>query len=440
MTKTAAYVDSYYARSRADDRTYAPLDGSAETDVCVIGGGMAGLATALGLAERGRSVILLEARRVGWGASGRNGGFVSAGFSLGLSELISRVGRDRAIELHRLSQDAVGLVRRRAENMEDAAAPIVDGLARCSWFDDRDALNRQVSWTNELIDASLEVWSREKVRETWRSRRYFEAVINPKAFTFHSLNFTLGIAADAVQAGAVVHENTPVRRLDLTAERKRVHTATGIVSANHVVIACSGYIEGLVGRLSRATLPIGTYVVLTEPVGERLAEAIRAPNGVSDDRFAQDYYRPLPDTRILWGGRISRWTDPPRLAETMMGDLRRVYPQLSDLKAEVAWPGTMGYATHKMPQIGQLAPGVWHNQGHGGHGMATTTLGGELIASAIAEGDERWRLFEPFGLTYTGGILGPWIAQGVYWSYQARDTWNLWRQARRRSAETVTRQ
>lgn len=436
MRETAAYVDSYYARSRADDRAYAPLDGSVETDVCVIGGGMAGLSTALGLAERGRSVILLEARRVGWGASGRNGGFVSAGFSLGLPELVSRVGRDRAIELHRLSQDAVSLVRRRAENMGDAVAPIVGGIARCSWFDDRDTLDHQVSWTNALIDAGLEVWPREKVRETWRSPRYFDAVMNPKAFTFHSLDFTRGIAAAAVRAGAEIHENTPVRGLDLTAERKRVRTATGTVTADHVVIACSGYIEGLVGRLSRATLPIGTYVVLTEPVGERLAEVIGAPNGVSDDRFAQDYYRPLPDTRILWGGRISRWTDPPRLAETMMGDLKRVYPQLSDLKAEIAWPGTMGYATHKMPQIGRLAHGVWYNQGHGGHGMATTTLGGELIASAIAEEDERWRLFEPFGLIYTGGVLGPWIAQGVYWSYQARDAWNLWRQTRRRSTET----
>ncbi|NQW08732.1 MAG: FAD-binding oxidoreductase [Alphaproteobacteria bacterium] len=425
------YADSYYARSRDDDHIHPPLDGSIETEVCVVGGGMAGLAAALGLAERGRSVILLEAHRVGWGASGRNGGFVSAGYSRDLSALIARVGRDRAVELHRLSQEAVDLVRRRAQTMGQAVAPITDGLVRCSWFDDRAALDRRVAQANELVDADLEVWPREKVRAIWRSPRYFDAVMNPKAFTFHSLNFARGTAKAAIRAGAVIHEATPVTRIDLSADRKRVETATGTVLADQVVVACSGYIDGLVGPLSRATLPIGTYVVLTEPVGGRLAEVIGAPHGVSDDRFASDYYRPLPDTRILWGGRISRWTDLPRLAETMMADLRRVYPQLADVRAEVAWPGTMGYATHKMMQVGQLAPGVWYNQGHGGHGMATTTLGGELIASAIAEGDERWRLFEPFGLSYAGGVLGPWVAQAVYWSYQARDAWKSWRQTHR---------
>ena len=441
MTKAkTSYVDSYYARSQADDDIRSPLDGRVEAEICVVGGGMAGLATALGLAERGRAVVLLEANRVGWGASGRNGGFVSAGYSRDLSALIATVGRDRAVELHRLSQQAVRLVRHRANAMGPAVTPIVDGIVNCSWFDDRDALDRRAAWTNELVDAGLEVWSREKVRETWHSPRYYDAILNPKAFTFHSLNFTRGIAANAAAAGVTIHEHTPVTRIELSSDRKRVETATGTVLADQVVIACSGYIEGLVGPLSRATLPIGTYVVLTEPVGVRLAEVIGAPHGVSDDRFASDYYRPLPDTRILWGGRISRWTDPPKLADTMMGDLKRVYPQLTDLRAEVAWPGTMGYATHKMMQVGQLIPGVWYNQGHGGHGMATTTLGGELIASAIAEGEERWRLFEPVGLTYTGGPLGPWVAQAVYWSYQARDAWNLWRQVRRAPAETAARQ
>jgi gamma-glutamylputrescine oxidase len=422
-----SYIDSYYARTRADDTHRAPLDGALDTEIAVIGGGMAGLATALGLAERGRKVMLLEAHRVGWGASGRNGGFVSAGFALGLAALVAKVGRDRAREFWGLSQDAVALVRRRAEAMDTVRASIVHGIANCSWFGDRSALERRAAWMKETVDVDLELWPREKVRAIWRSPRYHDALFNPLTFTFHPLNFTRGVAAMAEAAGVRIFEDTPARRIDRAGERQRIATAGGSITADQVVVCCSGYIDGLVAPLSRATLPIGTYVVLTEPVGERLGEIIGAPHGVSDDRFANDYYRPLPDTRILWGGRISRWTDPQGLADTMMGDLRRVYPQLADLKAEVAWPGTMGYAVHKMPQIGRLRPGLWYSQGYGGHGMATTTMGGELIAAAIAEGDERWRLFKPFGLTPTGGPLGPWVAQAVYWSYQARDAWNIWR-------------
>jgi gamma-glutamylputrescine oxidase len=428
----SGYVDSYYARTRASDTVFDPLANDLEVDACLVGGGMAGVATALGLAERGKSVALVEARRIGWGASGRNGGFVSAGFSRGLRALIDSVGQAQALELYGLSEDAVALVRQRAETIAGAdgaggVAPIVDGRVTCSWFDDRDGVRREADWTNEMTNAGVEVWDREKVRSIWRSPRYYEGLWRPKGFTFHSLDFTRGCATLAARAGARVFENTRVQAIYLDRDPKRVHTTGGILRADQVVICCSGYIEGLVGWLSAATLPIGTYVVLTEPVGERLHEVIGLPQGVSDTRFASDYYRPLPDTRILWGGRISRWTDPPRLAETMMGDLKRVYPQLSDLRAEVAWPGTMGYATHKMPQIGQLRPGVWYSQGYGGHGMAATTLGGEIVASAIAERDERWRLFAPFGLTPVGGPLGAWYAQMVYWGYQTRDAWReMW--------------
>jgi len=425
------YVDSYYARTRADDVRREPLDGSVTAEVAVIGGGMAGLATALGLAERGHRVVVLEAHRVGWGASGRNGGFVSAGFALGPAELVTKLGKARAKALYRLSQDAVALVRRRAERIGDGVRPIIDGIAGCSWFDDPGALERRAAFMNDTFGEHREVWDRDKVRSIWRSPRYHGAVFNPDAFSFHSLNFSRGIADMVEATGGRVYEDTPVRSIDLKAEPKLIRTDRGTVTADQVVICCSGYIDGLVGRLSRAILPIGTYVVLTEPVGDRLKDIIGAPNGVSDDRFANDYYRPLPDTRLLWGGRISRWTDPRGLSDIMMGDLRRVYPQLANLRAEVAWPGTMGYAVHKMPQIGQLRPGVWYSQAYGGHGMATTTMGGELVASAIAEGDERWRLFEPFGLTPAGGPLGAWYAQGVYWSYQARDAWNLWRQGPR---------
>ena len=182
--------------------------------------------------------------------------------------------------------------------------------------------------------------------------------------------------------------------------------------------------EGLHRRLSAAIVPVATYVIATEPVGaERIRTAIGVPYAVSDNRFSSDYYRALADTRILWGGRISaRRSKPARLAAFMLADLLKVYPQLEGVKVESAWDGLMSYAVHKMPQIGQLSPGLWYAMGFGGSGMGTTTVAGELVSSAIAEGDDRYRLFEPFGLIPpTGGPVGVAAAQLTYWSYQLQD-------------------
>jgi gamma-glutamylputrescine oxidase len=199
----------------------------------------------------------------------------------------------------------------------------------------------------------------------------------------------------------------------------------GSVKADNVVYACSGYIGSLHGKLSRATLPVATYVLLTEPLGGRLEDAIRAPYGVSDNRFSNNYYRIVGDKQLLWGGRVSMFQpSQERLKTIMLKDLLSVYPQLEGIKGEVAWGGTMGYARHKMPQIGRLKPGEWYCQGFGGHGMATTTMGGELIASAIAANDNQYQLFAPFGLSYVGKPFGPIIAQIAYWSYQLQDAFH----------------
>ncbi len=341
MAATSDYVDSYYARTLGDSAHRPSLTEDLRTDICVIGGGMAGLATALGLAERGQDVTLLEGHRVGWGASGRNGGFVSAGFSRGLKDMIASVGEAHALNLYRLSEDAVALVRDRAERIGGPVGPIVDGRATLSWFDDPDEVQRTADWTNEKTGAGIEVWDREKVRGIWRSKRYCEGLWRLQGFTFHSLNFTRGVAAMAEAAGARLFEDSPVIRVDLSADPIVIEVDGGSrVTADQIVLCCSGYIDGLVSQLSAATLPIGTYVVLTEPVGDRLGDIIGLPNGVSDTRFASDYYRPLPDTRILWGGRISRWTDPPRLAARMLGG------SAPGLSAAVRPEGRGGLARH----------------------------------------------------------------------------------------------
>lgn len=418
----ASYIDTYYARTANGCDVRPPLDGVVEAEVCVVGGGLAGLSTALGLAERGVSVALVEARRIAWGASGRNGGFVEAGFSNSLHSLEAQLGRDHAMRLYGLSRDAVALIRRRMETYAIECGPIIDGIIQASWFDETDGMLRERDYMARMTGDEAEFWPRDKLGEMLISNRYYDGLFNARSFQFHPLNYSLGVAAAAEGQGARIFEGSAVTGLDLDGRLKILRIGQGEIRAATVVMACGGYIDGLHRTLSAAIVPVATYVAVTEPLGERLQSAIRVPYAVHDTRFALDYYRPLHDSRILWGGRVSvRRSDPPDLADLMRGDLLKVYPQLSGIEMETAWGGLMSYAVHKMPQIGEVTPGVWYAMGFGGHGMNTTTMAGELVAGAIAEGDDRYRLFAPFGLTPTGGPIGAAAAQISYWFYGLRD-------------------
>jgi gamma-glutamylputrescine oxidase len=421
--RPSEHIDSYYSRTRTDARERPALEGRIETETCVIGGGLAGIATALGLAERGRPVVLLEANRLGWGASGRNGGFLSPGFALGAPEIEARIGLESAQELYRMSWEAVDLVRSRVEAHVIDCGDAPAGIVRNSWFDNPDKVRAHIGYMNQRFGTRLEYWPREKAREAYDSPRYHDAVFNPHGHQLHALNYANGSGIAAEKLGAVIHEQSPVTGFDKRGDRHRARTPHGEVVADNLVFCCSGHIGWLNQRLSWATLPIGTYVLLTEPLGDRLQSAIRAPYAASDNRRIGNYYRALPDTRILWGGGMSISRRPANLEAQMLEDLFGVFPQLRGARAETAWAGTMGYARHRMPQIGLLSPGIWYNQGFGGHGLNTTTLGGELIAKAIAEHDETYKVFAPFGLDFTGGPMGLLAAQLVYWSCQLRDLW-----------------
>ncbi len=418
----AAYIDCHYVRTATPTAPRPPLAGEVEADVCVVGGGLAGLSTALSLAERGRSVVLVEAQRIAWGASGRNGGFLSPGYACDISGIVERVGLDRARELFALSEDAVGRVTRRVGEHEIDCDLRETGGLRCWWTPDADAARREQEYIADTLGRAVEFWPRDKLREHLVTTRYHDALYSPGHKQFHPLNYALGVARAVEAKGGRIFESSPVTGLDLDRAEKSVTTAAGRVRAKSVVMACGGYIDGLEPRLSGALQPIATYVMVTEPLGDRLAEAVRTQATVIDSRFDFDYWRPLPDTRLLWGGGVStRRTDPSNLAQFMLNKLLAVFPQFAGIRAETAWGGLMGYPRHKMLQMGELSPGAWYCMGFGGHGMATTTLAGELVASAIAEGDDRYRLFAPYGLDWTGGAVGRAYVQALLWYYDLRD-------------------
>ena len=432
------YPASYYAQTRTGDAVRPPLHGEHEAEVCVVGAGLAGLNTALGLAQNGVSTILIEAERVGFGASGRNGGFVGAGYSQDTDWLVERVGMDHTRALYDLSQNAVSLVRERIEQHAIACGPNTPGLLVSSWTDDPDGMRGYAESMNQKFGHALEFVPRERVvGEFANSPRYYDGVYSETSFQFHPLNYCLGIARAAEAAGARIHEGTPLVSLDIERAEKQVATPHALIRARHVVLACGGYGLGVLPDVSGAVLPVATHVITTKPIAEEiLATAIRQRICLGDTRGAGDYYRALPDGRIVWGGRMTAiTTPPPSLARDMLSDLVKVYPQLADHAAvESAWTGTMSYARHKMPQIGKLRDGVWYAQAFGGSGMGTTTVAGELLSSAIACGDDRYRLFEPFGLDWAGGPFGRVVAQATYWHYQMRDAMTARKDRKRRAS------
>lgn len=425
-------MQSFYEASVAGPagRTtaYAPLAGRRSVDVCIMGGGLAGLSTALGLAERGiTDVAVLEAEQVGFGASGRNGGFVFGGYSLDCADLLKTLGPARARELYALTTDAVDLMRSRIQRYRIDCDVTDAGVILANWFDEPARLDAQRRLMRDSFGVEWEPVTAATLASQLKTSRYHGGLFERNAFHFHPLKYVLGVADAAAQAGVQIHEKSPVVRLARSGAQRDgagfvVHTPQGVLEARHVVMAGGGYARNVYARVERAVLPIATYVMATEPLGARLKEAMDTRAAVYDTRFAFDYYRPLPDTRILWGGRISvRERDPDSIARLLRGDLLKVYPQLHDVRIEYAWGGLMSYARHKMPQIGRSADGVWHAVGFGGHGMAPTTVSGELLAAAISGERPVPDAFAAFGLTPAYGALGLAAAQLTYTAMQTRD-------------------
>lgn len=423
---------SHYLASAPAPAPRAPLQGRREAEVCVVGGGFAGLNTALGLAERGRDgLVLLEARQLGHGASGRNGGFVFGGFSRGEQSLLDELGPQRAQALYAGTQDAVGLIRKRIARHHIDCSATDAGVIWANWFRDPAPMRARQALLAKHFGVEWEWLERGRLAELVRSERYTEGLFEPNALHFDPLAYARGLARVAEGQGVAIHEASPAIALDREAGGWRVRTAQGEVHARHVVLACGGYLAGLRREVDAGVLPIATYVVCTEPLGPRMHEVLRTRAAVYDSRFAFDYYRPLPDTRLLWGGRISVLDRSPAAVERLLRrDMLRVFPQLGGVRIERAWSGLMSYARHQMPQIGRVDEGLWLAQAFGGHGVAPTTFAGEVLASAIAHGDPRWREFNDYGLVSAlkpAGFVG---AQLSYWWYQAQDAWKDWREGR----------
>lgn len=421
---------SYYRATVPDMPLRPAARGVLQAEVCIVGGGFAGLNTALGLAERGvRGVVLLEAAQLGHGASGRNGGFVFGGFSRAEAALLRDLGETHARRLYAGTTSAIATIRRRIEAYGIDCDKADAGVLWANWFRDPGVLRTRQALLAGHFGADWQWVPEAELRDMLHTSRYSDALFEPGAFHFHPLKYVRGIAVAAGLQGVALHEASPANALERCGSGWRVRTPEATIAARHVVLACGGYLAGLCDKVDDSVLPIATYVMATEPLGDRLREAMSTTAAVYDTRFAFDYYRPLPDTRLLWGGRVSiRERSPATVARLLYRDLMKVFPQLAGVRVDYAWSGLMSYARHEMPQVGRIDEGLWLAQAFGGHGVAPTTLAGELLAGAIAEGDESWRDFSGYGLDSALKPFGQAGAQLAYWWYQACDAWKDWRE------------
>jgi gamma-glutamylputrescine oxidase len=407
---------TWYDATASRHNSAETLRGAIDCDVCVIGGGLAGLTTCLEL--KGKSVVLLEAQRIGDGASGRNGGFVYNGFAQGVDEIVDAVGLDAGRELYALSAKGTEYVRSEIAH-GDASIMMGKQMILVQRHPDKGALEAHGELLAKQFGENVQNQDQTTTRRQLASTSYHASLLFPDAFHIHPLRYVIQLGETARILGARIFEYCPALNVSKTDTGHTVKTPEGEVQCG-TVVHCVSSLDTRIHRPSgRAVLPVMTYVAVTEPLDQ---DYIRTGAAVVDTRRAGDYYRIVDDGRVLWGGRITtRTSRPHRLAQMMRSTIRATYPGLQYPRIDYAWLGQMGYAIHKMPLIGRDADGQWFATAFGGHGLNTTAMAGILVASAIAEGDDRYRLFTPFAPRWAYGQLGRLGVQGSYWLMQLKD-------------------
>ena len=415
---------TFYSRTTTDQTTRPSLTGNHETDTVIVGGGLAGLTTALELARDGIPVAVLESQTIGFGASGRNGGIVSPAYACGPDAIAARVGPIAARALHRLTIEGVQRLKANIASLAITGADPVPGLLNLRRFDRARDLHQYADAFQKDYGYAFTYLSRADIAQRLATTRYVHGLEDKQAFHIHPLNYLRALATEVERLGGHIFESSPAIGADLKST-KTIRTPSGQVRARRAAFATGGYTGPLIPRLKRAVLPIATYMMLTDPAPDLLAATIRTSAAVLDDRRAADYYRLVDNgTRLLWGGRITtRAADPDAIARDLRAAMLDVFPQLAPLKTEIAWSGLMAYGRHLMPQLGQLQPDVWHITAFGGHGLNTTAITGKILAEAILGQSDRIRMFAPYPLTWAGGPIGLAVAQLTYWGLQAQDKW-----------------
>ncbi|MGB9150491.1 MAG: FAD-binding oxidoreductase [Burkholderiales bacterium] len=386
---------NYYHLGVPREREHAPLAGEQHADVCVVGGGLAGLSAALELADRGYQVIVLEGEKIGWGASGRNGGQSLAGVACDNSVIEKAAGFDIAKHVWDISLEALDLVRSRIKQY-DIACDYVDGYLSLA-VNQRKA-NELRQWHDDIQTRYAYKHAKwiepHQIKEWIDSQRFHSGVLDTNSGHLHPLKYVYGIEKAALAKGVTIHEQSRVTPIEQGA-RPRVVTEKGAVTCNFVVLAGNVYLADTMPQVSARIMPVGTYIVATQPLGkERTDNLIKNRVAVCDTNFILDYFRVAADHRLLFGGRVSYSTmTPVNMAQRMKQRILAVFPQLTDADIEFAWGGFVDITMNRAPDFGRIGNNIYYLQGFSGHGLALTGMAGKLAAEAIAGQAERFDWF-----------------------------------------------
>lgn len=389
------HPNSYYAATANWQTRYPALDGNEQADICVVGAGFTGISAALTLAERGYSVAVVEANRVGWGASGRNGGQLIHGFSSD-AKLASRLGPEYDQLLWDMAWRGHEIIRDRVQRhgidcdlkpgfLEAACKP-----SHMGYFEQQHA-----RFQRHGHEYDFELLDRGQMRDLIGTDAYFGGFLTMGNGHLHPLNLCIGEARAAESLGVRVYEQSPVIRIE-HGDRPRVHTARGSVQADCVILAGNAYhrLEG--NRLSGLTFPAGSYIIATEPLPADLRREINPSDlAVCDSNEIVDYFRLSGDGRMLYGGRCNySGRDPKSIQASILPRMLKVYPQLQGVRVDYEWGGKIGIVLNRVPMLGRIRGNVYYAQGYSGHGVNATHLMGEVVADAIGGTLERFDLFE----------------------------------------------
>ena len=384
-----AYPASWYAATATPLAPFAPLLGARRADVCIIGGGYTGLSAALHLAQRGLDVVVLETHRVGFGASGRNGGQVGSGQRLEQDVLEARFGAAKAHQLWDLGQEAKALLRGLIDTHQIDAA-WKPGVVHACWR------KSEVRHAHQLVERLNRDYGYDQItaldgpqmQALVGAPAYLGGAIDRGAGHIHPLNFALGLARAAAAAGADLHEMSHVTKIDpnaLGGGLVRVETDQGHVEADHVILACNGYLGGLDRQVAARVMPVNNFIVATEPLGTRAVQVLAEDVAVADSKFVVNYFRLSADGRLLFGGGESYgYRFPSDITRLVRKPMLQVFPQLADARIDYAWGGSLAITMTRLPVFARPHAKILSASGYSGHGVALATLAGRVLAEAVA--------------------------------------------------------
>ena len=423
-----ATQNSYYATSANEQPDYPTLAGDIEVDICVVGGGFAGLSAAIELADRGYKVAVLEANHIGFGASGRNGGQLIAGLACEQDVIENAIGFDAAKQVWRMTIEALDLVRERVKRF-DIQCDLTDGFLGVSVGDKKGKQLRKWFHDMQLRYKYNAQWIEPAHIKQWiDSPRYFNGYYDKQGGHIHPLNYCLGLARGAASLGVQIFQQSAVNSLQ-KGEKNLLKTAIGSVKAKFVVLAGNMYLPeiapNLAPKITKRIMPVGTYIIGTEPIEPSLAARLMPINAaVCDTNFDLDYFRLSADKRMIYGGRISYSTlTPPNITNQLQAHMLATFPQLKDIKIDYTWGGFVDISMNRAPDFGRVAPNIYYLQGFSGHGVALTGMAGKLVAEAISGLATRFDVFASIKHhDFFGGkiLRTPALVLGMAW-YQLKE-------------------